>query len=41
MHQFYIEDLLEDMSENYSVIYGHEVNIKYWKKIFLYQARLS
>ena len=34
MHQFYIEDLLEDMSENYSVIYGHEVNINIGKKYF-------
>ena len=34
MHQFYIEDLLEDMSENYSVIYGHEVNKNIGKKYF-------
>jgi len=34
IHQFYIEDLLEDMSENYSVIYGHEVNINIGKKYF-------
>ena len=34
IHQFYIEDLLEDMSENYSVIYGHEVNKNIGKKYF-------
>ena len=34
MHQFYIEDLLEDMSENYSVIYGHKVNKNIGKKYF-------
>ena len=34
MHQFYIEDLLENVSENYSVIYGHEVNKNIGKKYF-------
>ncbi len=34
MHKFYIEDLLEDMSENYSVIYGHEINKNIGKKYF-------
>ena len=33
-HQFYIEDLLEDMSEHYSVIYGHEVKKNIGKKYF-------
>ena len=32
MHKFYIEDLLEDFTENYSVIYGHEVNKNIGKK---------
>ncbi len=34
MHKFYIEDLLEDFTENYSVIYGHEVNKNIGKKYF-------
>ena len=34
IHQFYIEDLLENVSENYSVIYGHEVNKNIGKKYF-------
>ena len=33
-HKFYIEDLLEDMFENYSVIYGHEVNKNIGKKYY-------
>ena len=35
MHKFYIEDLLEDFTENYSVIYGHEVNKNIGKKNYL------
>jgi|TARA_Y100000294_G_scaffold60335_1_gene57069 hypothetical protein len=34
MHKFYIEDLLEVMYENYSVIYGHEINKNIGKKYF-------
>jgi len=34
IHKYYIEDLLEDMSENYSTIYGHEVNKNIGKKYF-------
>jgi hypothetical protein len=42
MHKFYIEDLLEDFTENYSVIYGHEVNKNIGKKnYFIKQGYLK
>ena len=34
MHKFYIEDLLEDTCENYSVFYGHEINNNIGKRYF-------
>ena len=34
IHKYYIEDLLEGMNENYSIIYGHEVNKNVGKKYF-------
>ena len=34
IHKYYVEDLLEGMNENYSIIYGHEVNKNIGKKYF-------